>query len=289
MKIFFVINPKAGTRHKSGDETIIAGILALKNIHFKIGHTSGPGSALSLARKAVDEGYDIVVASGGDGTVNEVAKAVLNSDAAMAIIPRGSGNGLARYHQIPFRIDDNLNMILRNNRVWHDAIHVNDHISVNVSGIGFDAHVASLFGKDGTRGLTGYAKLVIGEFRRYLEREIVININGETHQRKMFLLAIANSTQFGNNAFIAPAASTSDGLADLTIVRKMPLLKMPGFALKVFSKSVYQSPYAERFEASELSISSNDDIALHIDGEPAGAAKEFHVKVVRNAFKMIVP
>jgi len=289
MKIFFVINPTAGTKRNSGDESFIRDFLNSLGIEFKIEHTGGPGSAHRLASQAIAEGFDVVVASGGDGTVNEAAKAVMKSDSAMTIIPRGSGNGLARHHHIPFGIKDNLEMILRNNVIQHDAIAINDQFSVNVSGIGFDAHVASLFGKNGKRGLMGYAKLVIGEFRKYTEKEITITINNENSGRKIFLLAIANSSQFGNNAFIAPDASTHDGIANITLVRKMPILSMPGFALKVFTGSVYSSAFAEKFVAEEMSITSSEEIALHIDGEPSGTHREIKIRTIKNAFKMLVP
>lgn len=289
MKLFIVVNPKAGTRQKTGNETLLREILSSKNTDFKIAYTSGPGSAFRLASQAVAEGYEVVAAWGGDGTVNETARAVMNSGCALAIIPGGSGNGLARHHRIPFAIRDNLEMILRNNTVMHDAISINDMISVNVSGIGFDAHVASLFGKDGKRGLTGYARLVTGEFGKYSEKDITLTVDGQSYSRKIFLLAIANSSQFGNNAFIAPDASTSDGIADVTIVRKMPLISMPVFALKVFSKKVYTSAYAEKFTAEEMTISSGESISLHIDGEPAGSHRQFNIRMIKNAFKLIVP
>lgn len=289
MKLFIVINPKAGTQKKTGDESAIKALLSSKNIEFTIAHTTGPGSACQLASRAVAEGYSVVVACGGDGTVSEAAKAVMNSASALAIIPRGSGNGLARHHRIPFAIKDNLEMILRNNVAQHDVIAVNDMISVNVSGIGFDAHVASLFGKDGKRGLMGYVRLVTGEFRKYHEKEITLTIGGQNHTCRIFLLAIANSSQFGNNAFIAPDASTCDGITDLTLVRKMPLISMPLFALKVFSKSVYTSAYAEKFSAQELTITGSEEIALHVDGEPAGTHRQFNIRMIKNAFKLIVP
>ena len=289
MKIFVIINPAAGTQKKSVDASGISDFFKKHDIEYQIAYTTGSGSAFRLASDAVASGYNIIAASGGDGTVNEAARAVMHTPASLAVIPRGSGNGLARHHHIPFGIQENLDMILRNNTADHDAVAINDLISVNVSGIGFDAHVAALFGKDGKRGLSGYAKLVIGEFRKYSDKEISITVNGQRTKHRIFLLAIANCSQFGNNAFIAPDASTSDGITNFTLIRKMPLLSMPWFALKVFNRSVYTSSFAGKFAAEEMQIDCDEAIALHIDGEPCGNHRLLNIKTIKNAFKLIVP
>lgn len=288
-RICFLINPAAGHGKVARELPHIERLMQSSGQSYRILKTTGQGSATEISLSAINEGYDVIVACGGDGTVSEVATALNGRNIALGIIPRGSGNGLARHHRIPFDLEKSIRVILNGRRVMHDAIKINDRLSVNVSGIGFDAHVASLFGKDGKRGFSGYAKLTVSEYFRYRDQPVKIISDEDSVQTKAFLIAIANSTQFGNNAYIAPLADTNDGLTDITVVRKMPLYAMPGFVLRVFNRSVYQSAYATRFCNNSFRIECEDPLPLHIDGEPAGRNTLFHISTIKNAFALIVP
>jgi len=287
-KILFIINPLAGSGKPILGENLSA---VFHNTYFDADftYTRHRGHAYELSQKAAAERYDAVIAVGGDGTINETGRGLMGSNSAMGIVPRGSGNGLARHHKIPLDIRGALEVIKRFNVTDHDAIRINEFYSFNVSGIGFDAHVAFLFGHNGKRGFSNYLRLVINEFPKYREHQFrIVSIN-----RKIispgFFVSIANGSQFGNNARIAPDAFTNDGKADLTLVRRMAGWKMPFFAMKVFNSTVKSSPFAEIDQAAQFLIESDTDAPLHIDGEPAGYSKSFQVNTISNALKLIIP
>jgi diacylglycerol kinase (ATP) len=287
-KIFFIINPRAGSGKTVLGENLAA---VFHNTDFTADfiYTKHRGHAYELSQKAAAEGYDAVIAVGGDGTINETGRGLMGSNSAMGIVPRGSGNGLARHHKIPLDIRGALEVIKCFHLADHDAVKINEFFSFNVSGIGFDAHVAFLFGKDGKRGFSNYLRLVIKEFPKYREHQFKI----ESMNRKIispgFFVSISNGSQFGNNARIAPDAVTNDGKADLTLVRRMSGWKMPFFAMKVFNSTVKSSPFAETDQAAQFVIESDTDAPLHIDGEPAGYSKTFQVNTISNALKLIIP
>lgn len=292
MRILFIINPAAGKGKSVKDEKGIHRFFSNRNQEYHVAHTTGEGSAYELAKKAAAEGYDTVVACGGDGTINEAVRGIAGTNTALAILPRGSGNGLARHHHIPFEVDKALEVIERNNRIAHDAVLINDRLAVNVSGIGFDAHIAHLFGKDGTRGFYGYLKLVVTEFFNFKERPYTITAgNGDTTPvtYPVFLFAIANGSQFGNEAVFAPGADTGDGKVDLALVKAIPFWKVPLFALRVFTRRVEGSPHITLLKGESFLITCNEEAPLHLDGETGGFSKSFRIQTIKNAFSLIVP
>jgi len=221
-KVFFIINKFSGTGYQPA---LIASILEAgkaRDTVSEFAFTEGPGHATALAEQAVAAGYDRVVAVGGDGTVNEVAKGLLYSDAKMGIIPKGSGNGLARHLSIPVNVNMALECLFTSQVITMDTFRVNGKLSVNGSGIGFDGYIANLFGTDKKRGLQGYTKLVLHEFMRFPEFEAVITIGGNQMKSHAFVIAIANSSQYGNNARIAPSASVCDEILNVSILKKIP-------------------------------------------------------------------
>ncbi len=288
-KIFFIINPKSGNKSARPAATVISNFFKNSINNAEIEFTQHRGHASELAAVALREGFDTVVAVGGDGTVNEVALSVNNSGCSLGIIPVGSGNGLARHHFIPLNVTKALQVLANNKVVNHDSIKINDHYSFNVSGIGFDAHVAHLFGKDGKRGFNSYLKLVMKEFAKYPEFNFTISNNDSSTQTTSVLIAIANASQFGNNAKIAPHADTNDGRVDVTMVRKMKFYELPTFAFKVFNGSVAHSAFAKVMSTEKLTITCEKETPLHVDGEPAGYASQFEITTLKSTLKLIVP
>lgn len=287
--ILFIINPASGTSHRKPDAEMITCFFKNTDVHPVVTITDHPGQASDFTKDAVQQNYDAVIAVGGDGTVNEVARELVHTPTALGIIPCGSGNGLARHHKVPFNHKKALEVILNNKPVNHDAVRINNHLSFNVSGIGFDAHVAHLFGKNGKRGFSSYVKLVLKEFSNYRESLIEVEINGITTEYNMMLTAIANASQFGNNARIAPLADTNDGLVDISVVRKMGLTQLPEFFYRVFTGNTAKSPHAVCLQQSEYTITCKNALPLHVDGEPCGTAHHFRIAVIPSAFKFIKP
>jgi len=288
-KIVFIINPASGQRSRKPGEDVIRRFFKNKPVEIEIVKSLESGHASELTKTAISQKANTVVAVGGDGTVNEIAKVLNGTNVALGIIPCGSGNGLARHHLIPFNIQDSFQVILNNNSVSHDSVKINDYISFNVSGIGFDAHIAHLFGKDGKRGFISYAKLVIKEFSAYHEFGFSLDYNGKQKKYQAMLVAISNGSQFGNNARIAPVADTNDGKAVVTIVKKMNLLQLPGFALKVFKGSIDHSTFATLMNEEKFTITCDHELPLHIDGEAAGFAKHFEISTLKSSLRLLVP
>lgn len=287
-KILFVINPASGTKNTKPGENKLKGFFR-EHSDVEVAVTSKAGDATNFTGQAITAGFESVVAVGGDGTVNEVASALNGTNVKMGILPFGSGNGLARHHHIPFDLLKALQIIRVGKYVEHDAISINDKLSFNVSGIGFDAHVAHLFGKDGHRGFSGYAKLVMKEFNHYKESEIEISHKNEKSNHFMFLTAIANASQFGNNAIIAPNALTNDGKADIALVKKMNSLQLPLFFARAFFGRITGSSHYTGMQYDSFTIRSEKMLPLHLDGEPAGYSDAFHVKVLQGSLKLLIP
>src|SRR5882762_6377693 len=196
----FIINKFSGGGYRPEVEGRIIEQCEKLNIESTIEFTQSPGHATELARNSVDQKLDYVFAVGGDGTVNEVAQGLLGSRVAMGILPKGSGNGLARHLGLSMSFRNSLDIIPFHSEQMIDTLSVNGKLSVNVSGIGFDGHVAGLFANKAKRGLVGYAKLVLKEFLDFKPFEANVRVNGKSFQSRSFIIALANSSQFGNNA-----------------------------------------------------------------------------------------
>ncbi len=288
-KILFIINKYSGTGFRDSVEGRIIDACAKLNLEATIEYTQHKGHATELARQAVRDGVSRVFAMGGDGTVNEVAQGLVHSGTALGILPKGSGNGLARHLGIPLRIHNALRLLERHQIIEMDTFSVNERLSVNVSGIGFDAHVASKFGKDGKRGLMGYGKLVMQEFLRFREFPMKINVDGKAMNKKIFILALANSSQFGNNAKVAPHASVCDQLIDISLIKKVPITRAVDFIRRMFTGHINRSRFVDIIQGKEIHLKFIKPMPFHIDGESMDPQMEFNIKVEPASLKMIVP
>lgn len=287
-KVFFIINRFSGTGYRESLEGAIIDECAALKYGCTIQHTQARGHATELARQAVTENYDMVFAVGGDGTVNEVAQGLIGSRVAMGILPKGSGNGLARHLGIPMKFQSALKLMTSTQVINMDTMSVNGKLSVNISGIGFDGHVASLFGRDGKRGLAGYTKLVLKEFLSYKELQAQVVVDGTPHDTSSFIIALANSSQFGNNARVAPLASVCDELIDVCFIKKIPFSRAIGFATKMFSGTLDKSSLVKIYKGKKITLVFPKAVAYHIDGEPQEPESRFDVHIDAR-LKMIVP
>jgi len=285
----FIINKFSGGGYRPEVEGRIIELCEKLNIESTIEFTQSPGHATELAKSAVDQKMDYAFAVGGDGTVNEVAKGLLGSQVAMGILPKGSGNGLARHLGLHMSFKKSLDIIPFHGEKMIDTLSVNGKLSVNVSGIGFDGHVAGLFANKAKRGLMGYAKLVLKEFISFKSFESKIGINGNFFQSKSFIIALANSSQFGNNARVAPQASVCDNLMDVCFIQKVPMLHAIGFAGKMFSGNLNSSRFVEIIKTNRVTIDIDQSIAYHIDGEAMDATDKFIVELKPASLKILVP
>lgn len=288
-KVLFIVNKFSGPGYQQDLEGNIMDECARQDVEGRIEFTANSGHATAIATEAAaGKSADLVVAVGGDGTVNEVAAGLLHSSVPMGIIPKGSGNGLARHLGIPMKMRAALNVLFESQLIAMDSFKINGKLSLNVSGIGFDGHVANLFAGNKKRGLKGYAKVTINEFFAFKEFEATIKSERETIQRKAFVIAIANSSQYGNNARIAPAASVRDGILHVCFLKKVPPYRLD-FIYNFFNGKISNSSFCEFIETKDLEITVDKPVAFHIDGEACGVNTQFRIEMVPQSLRMFVP
>lgn len=286
-KITFIINPISGHGKKKTVEKKIEKFLS-QDFNLEILYTNAPKHATELSRKA-SEDSNIIVAVGGDGSIHEVGQALIDNESKLAIIPMGSGNGLARHLKIPLNIQKSIEIINQNYSQRIDVLDFGNLYGLNVSGIGFDAHIAHKFASHGKRGFLSYIKLTLNEYLKYKAQNYTLEINGVEMHTEAFLISLANSSQFGNNAYIAPNAKIDDGFFDLTLLSPFRKRESLIIGLKLFTKKIDQSHQVKIIKTKEVKITSEKDFTLHIDGEDMGIKKELNVKIKPSALNIIVP
>lgn len=285
-KIFLIINKYAG--HKEGEKAVEIVIpFLLKNGHtVEYAFTQSPDHATELAQNAVSDGYDLVVAVGGDGTVNEVAQGLIGTNIPMGIVPMGSGNGLARELGISMNMRKASQTLLDGADLQIDVCRMNDQRFLCTSGIGFDAQIAHKMSKASSRGFMRYIQLVVHESIFYKPLNVKMKIDGKPINQSVFLITFANASQFGNNAFIAPAASMTDGLIDVIVVKPFSKIWLPVFGLALFSKIIPKLPFVECFKAKQIEMEWADTSIFHFDGEPGKL--DIPAKITIDSDKIVV-
>jgi diacylglycerol kinase (ATP) len=288
-KLRILINPIAGHGFAPRIASLVDQSSLLKNYEVDTQTTEYAGHAAELARDAVNEGYDCVVAAGGDGTVNEIAAQLVHTSTALAIIPAGSGNGLARHLGFSLKYPHTLEQIATAERSSIDTLSINNRFAVNVSGFGFDGLVAWRFNHEGKRGLSNYTKIALQEYFKYPIIRFQLNIDGEPLEKEAHMLVIANASQFGNAAVIAPRAELNDGLMDLVIVKRPPALQLPSMFFKLFNGTLRDNQYVKTIKCSAFTATSNRAIHLHIDGEAVEPLHEIKVAVLPSSLNVLKP
>ncbi len=290
-KAVFIINPKSGT---TGKEHIVDQINRLldENIYtaFDICKTEYQGHATEIAAKAAADNVSVVCAVGGDGTVNETAKALVNTDTALAIIPCGSGNGLARHLHIPMESSRAIAMLNRMNIRTMDYGKVNNIPFFCTCGMGFDAFISMKFAQAGRRGPMTYIENILRSGLNYNPETYDIEFidDKEEHRvHKAFLISCANASQYGNNAYIAPKASVSDGLMDVTIIEPFTVIDAPTIAIQLFNGTIDQNSRIKSFRCRKLMVHREKPGVIHYDGDPIMTDKDICVEIVPNALKCV--
>jgi len=283
MKIRFIINPISGTGKQKGIEEYITKHLE----NFEIIYTKKVGDATRISKEAANENIDAVIAVGGDGTVNECLKGLVNTNTALGVIPCGSGNGFA-YHIGMDRTIKKAVKQLKNTQIKHiDTCTANGVPFVNVSGIGFDAHIANLFLTLTERGFINYVKLVLRELR-YKAKEYTISYNNIERKVTTYMIAFANASQYGNDAKISPMADFQDGLIDFVILKEFPKWKIPFFLLKLATGKAHLSKHVEIIQCNKMTITGEDTL-LHLDGEPFKASNPIKIALLPKSLKILIP
>ncbi len=264
-------------------------ILPKDDFRYEVFYTQGRGDGTALARMALLEGANKIIAVGGDGTVNEVARALTGTDIPLGIIPYGSGNGLANHLKLPRNPEEALRLMAFGNTIAMDTLWLNDELAVSIAGMGFDARVAREYARESQRGFFTYARIAVKEYITYRQREFHISAPGIDIRQRAMLLSIANSDQFGYNTSIAPDASITDGLADITLVKKVPFTTLLITAILLFTRRINKSRYVNNLKLKECTITREKGKYINIDGEPVKMPRTIHLKVVPASLRIIVP
>ena len=287
-KAIFVMNLISGTSSKAGVPDLIENNLDKEKFDYEIVVTEYAGHASEIASRAKDNGVDLVVAVGGDGTVNEVARAIVHSDTALGIMPCGSGNGLARHLLLPMNLRKSLDIINAFDVRDLDYGIINGHPFFCTCGMGFDAFVSQKFAEAGKRGPITYAENILREGLKYKPETYVLEDENGTNQYKAFLISCANASQYGNNAYIAPQASMSDGLIDVIIMEPFDVFEAPQISIDMFNKTLDNSSKIKTFKCRKLHIHRSKPGAIHYDGDPAMTGEDIDVELVPNGINIVV-
>lgn len=288
-KLLAIINPISGTSNKRSIPNKIMELLASEELSVDIVYTEYAGHASLLAKKAVEDNYDIVLAVGGDGTCNEIAKSLINSNTALAIVPVGSGNGLARHLGIPMGVRAALKSLKNYHIVNADYCTANDIPFFVTCGIGFDAQISETFAKSKKRGGLTYVLKSIQEYFSYMNEEYIIETPTLHTKERAFIIACGNVAQYGNNAFITPHASLQDGLIDITIINHINFFEVLPTAIQLFTKTLQFNPSVKTYTTPEITITRANAGIMHIDGEPIDMPEKIEIKCHKGGLNIVVP
>ena len=251
--------------------------------------TERPGHATELARAAAQAGCRIVVAVGGDGTVNEVGQGLLGQPgAALGIVPRGSGNGLARHLRVPLGLPAALRRLRRPTFSRMDVGTINSRPFFCTAGLGFDAHVSQHFARAGSRGLSTYLRVTIREYGNFRPVPIEVETNDQTIVTDCYVLAFANASQYGNNAYIAPQANLRDGLLDMCLINALPPCRAVQVVLGMALGTMPRTGGAAYRHTRHATVRAAAPLGYHVDGDYLGHATEFEVELLPLALEVAV-
>ncbi len=287
--IIFIVNPISGISGPKRKENAINNWVDKSKFDYRIEYTQYAGHATEISANEVRKGTDIIVAVGGDGSVNEISKELINSNSVLGIVPAGSGNGLAHHLRIPINLRRAIEVINKGNTLKMDTGKVNDKVFVSLAGIGFDGLVAAKYANSKIRGFLSYLKIATEEYTKYSPKKYIIEINGRTIKQRALFIIFANSNQFGYNAPIAPEARVDDGLLDVVISQKPLIVEMPFLAGLMYWRKIDKSKYVEIIRTSEVTVKSIKKRWVNIDGEAIKMSKELEIKVVPHSLNIIVP
>lgn len=288
-KIIFIINPISGLQNKESVVQLIDDVIDKSKYACEIVYTKRAGHAVEIAAEAAGSGVDMVVAVGGDGTINEVARSLVETQTALGILPFGSGNGLARHLQIPMDTRKALEVINEGMVTQVDYGKINGTFFFCTCGVGFDAFVSLKFAEAGKRGMLAYLEKTLQESLNYQPETYELETEDGKVHHKAFLIACANASQYGNNAYIAPNATITDGLLDVIILEPFTVLDVPSLAFQLFNKTIDHNSRIKTFKCRDLHIRRVSSGVVHYDGDPMMTGSDIHVCVVPEGLRVVIP
>ena len=290
-KALAIINPISGTGSKKSLPELLGRAYSDLPYELVLTYTKEAGHGYELARRAASEGYDHVIAVGGDGTVNEVARALRHTDTALGILPKGSGNGLARAVGLSMSADGAIKALVSGRRIAIDCCEVEGIPFFCTCGMGFDAAVSKQFAEADTRGPVTYLQTMIREYARFSPDtyRVTLGEGEETLETEAFVLVVANASQYGNNAYIAPEADLSDGLLDLVFIRPFSPIEAPIVLGDLMRRRLGGNKYYSAQKTTQVCIERSQPGPVHVDGEPLELGTTLRVSLHHRALQVIVP
>ncbi len=285
--VLYIINPISGVGKQRVIENALEKYSDNQNINYQISYTQYAQHAIEICKQNLVKFHAIVIV-GGDGSINEVAQSLINSNTALGIIPTGSGNGFARDLKIPLNIKKAIKIINDFNTKQIDTARINNEYFVNVAGLGFDAQIAHKFAELGTRGFKSYVKLTLKEFAHIKRNSYKLTIDDKFVDLDAVMLTVANGRQFGNNAYIAPGASMTDGKLNVTIVN-LPKIIQKSTQKEEFKKTLDRFKIIRTFSGKKISIESENEFITQIDGEPSHYKNNIEIEVLPLSLNVLVP
>ena len=285
--LLFLINPKSGVHGKRSVPKLIETYIDKTKFDYAIAETQYKAHACELTNSAVEQGVDAVVAVGGDGTVNEVARSLVGTNTALGILPCGSGNGFARHLGIPVDLKRAIDFINLSETISVDYGKINGTPFFCTCGMGFDAIVSRSFSESKRRGFIGYINKVLHDLVMYKPEVYEIEAEEGALKNKAFLIACGNAAQYGNNVYIAPQASMKDGLLNVTILEPFSVVDIPILIGQVLSNTIDQNSHIKTLNTKWLKVRRKSPGVVHFDGEPVEMDSELFVEIVPNGMKVL--
>ena len=284
----FIINPISGLGKQKEIPDLIQQHLDRQRFHYELITTQYAGHAYEIASQR-NQDFDVMVAVGGDGTVNEVAGGLIDKRTALGVIPLGSGNGFARHFEIAMQSSRAIQQLNKSEIRSMDTGLLNDRPFFNVSGVGFDGQISKTFAEQLKRGYMTYARCVMEELQTYQPKRFSYIYRGKEVEGEYFLIAFANTTQYGNNAIIAPQADTTDGMLDVVLVKPFPPFYLPAITMMALFRNLHHSPYVEVIRTPSILLHNPDEAPVHIDGEYLSKDAKIEVKARKASLQIMVP
>lgn len=283
-KALFILNPYAGVPPV---KYIISKELSRRKHELSFYKSLSIDESGTLIKNNFEK-YEIFVAAGGDGTVHTIASELIGKEKLLGVLPIGSGNGFAKELGFRTNIKSLLRDIEKKESLTIDVIVVNNNLCLNVTGVGLDSFVAHSFDKLKNRGFWSYVSTTIVNFFRLRPFKVTVSIGGEViHTGDLFVLTVANTRQFGNNAFISPDALPNDGMMDIVMIRPFPKMMAPFFIYRLFTKKLNKSKFVRNVRTAKDITINTDETRFHIDGEPVTFSGDVILKIRRDALKVL--
>ncbi len=287
-QIAFIINPISGVSKKNNLPFLIQKYLDHSKFQYEIFYTEYRGHAFDISVDIVElKSFHIIAIVGGDGSINEVGRAIVNTDVAMAIIPTGSGNGFARHFDIPCDVIRSIQFLNQAEKIAVDTGKINEHHFFATCGLGFDARVTHKFDEIEKRGFFGYVKAIFQEIRKCSDIEFKIESRNSKIEVDKFLVTIANASQYGNEFTISPKSNASDGILELIMIPKPKWFELPEFLFKAFTRNLSTYKKLDQLESAEF-IVETQNLKGHVDGDPIILEGKNRIQVLPNSLKLML-